>query len=126
MLKKFANFSKINIVESDAISYVKNHQNFDYIFADLWFNPEDGLEYYLQLNTIEKESHIKIDYWLETSLRQMKRRYLIELIKEQIEGVGPEAYESEEELPDRIFKSLYIATKSSNITSIDDIKELLK
>ena len=126
LLKKFANFSKIHIIENDAIYYVKNNHNFNYIFADLWFNPEDGLEYYLKLNSIEKESHIKIDYWLETSLKQMKRRYLIELIKEQLDGVGPEAYEAEEELPDRIFKTLYNDTKCLNIQSIKEIEELLK
>mgnify|MGYP003296181409 CR=1 FL=1 len=126
LFHNFKNANKIRIIEDDAIAYVRNNYKFDYIFADLWFNPEDGLEYYLKLNEIENKHSIKIDYWLETSLKQMKRRYLIELIKEQIDGVGPEAYESEEEIPDRIFKKLYLDTKNLEIKTIKDIKELLK
>lgn len=126
LFPNFKNANKIRIIEDDAINYVKNNNKFDYIFADLWFNPEDGLEYYLKLNEIENKQNIKIDYWLETSLKQMKRRYLIELIKEQIDGVGPEAYQSEEEIPDRIFKKLYLDTKNLEIKTIKDIKELLK
>lgn len=126
LFPNFKNANKIRIIEDDAITYVRNNYKFDYIFADLWFNPEDGLEYYLKLNEIERKQNIKIDYWLETSLKQMKRRYLIELIKEQIDGVGPEAYQSEEEIPDRIFKKLYLDTKNLEIKTIKDIKELLK
>lgn len=122
----FENKNKIKIVEGDAIEYIEKNQIFDYFYADLWFNPEDGLEYYLKLNDIEQSNNIKIDYWLETSLKQMKRRYLIELIKEQLDGVGPEAYESEEEIPDRIFKKLYLDTKDTIINSIEDIRKLLK
>ncbi|MCQ2087508.1 MAG: methyltransferase [Bacilli bacterium] len=125
LLPKFENKTKIRIVNDDAISYIVRNNKFDYIYADLWFNPEDGLEYYLRLNKIELENDIEIDYWLETSLKQMKRRYLIELIKEQLEGVGPEAYQSEEELPDRIFKILYKETKDLTIKNIKDIRKLL-
>lgn len=125
LLPKFENKSKIKIIHDDAINYVDTNHNFDYIYADLWFNPEDGLEYYLKLNKIEKKSHITIDYWLETSLKQMKRRYLIELIKEQIDGISADAYQSEEEISDRIFKLLYNETKDLTIKSFKDIRELL-
>ena len=122
----FKNSNKIKIIDGDAVDYVRNNSRFDYIFADLWFNPEDGLEYYLKLNDIENKNNIKIDYWLETSLKQMKRRYLIELVNEQLNGVGPEAYQSEEELPDRIFKKLYLDTKNVEINTIEDVRKLLK
>lgn len=122
----FKNSNKIRVIEGDAIDYVRNNFRFDYIFADLWFNPEDGLEYYLKLNEIEIKNNIKIDYWLETSLKQMKRRYLIELINEQLNGAGPEAYQSEEEIPDRIFKKLYLDTKDLEINTIEDVRKLLR
>ena len=99
---------------------------YDYIFADLWFDAEDGLEYYLKLSEIEKKNNIKIDYWLETSLKQMRRRYLIELIKEQLEGSDETWYQSEKEIADRIFKTLYFQTKNTEIKSLEDIKELLQ
>ena len=122
----FPNKAKITIIEDDAINFVKHYFKYDYIFADLWFTPEDGLEYYLKLNDIEKKNNIKIDYWLETSLKQMKRRYLIELIKEQLEGSDESWYQSEKEIEDRIFKRLYLDTKDIVINNIDGIRNLLK
>ena len=122
----FPNKTKITIIEDDAINFVKHYFKYDYIFADLWFTPEDGLEYYLKLNDIEKKNNIKIDYWLETSLKQMKRRYLIELIKEQLEGSDETWYQSEKEIEDRIFKRLYLDTKDIVINNIEGIRNLLK
>lgn len=126
LLPLFPNKAKITIIEDDAINFVKHYFKYDYIFADLWFDAEDGLEYYLKLSEIESKNNTKIDYWLETSLKQMKRRYLIELIKEQIEGSDETWYQSEQEISDRIFKTLYFQTKNIEIKSYDDIKELLQ
>ena len=126
LLPLFTEKTKITIIEDDAINFVKHYFKYDYIFADLWFDAEDGLEYYLKLNEIENNNNIKIDYWLETSLKQMRRRYLIELIKEQLEGSDETWYQSEQEISDRIFKTLYFQTKNIEIKSYDDIKELLQ
>lgn len=126
LLPLFPNKAKITIIEDDAINFVKHYFKYDYIFADLWFTPEDGLEYYLKLNDIEKKNKIKIDYWLETSLKQMKRRYLIELIKEQLEGSDKSWYQEEKEIEDRIFKRLYLDTKDIVINNIEGIRNLLK
>lgn len=122
----FSQKTKITIIEDDAINFVNHYFKYDYIFADLWFDAEDGLEYYLKLSEIENKNGIKIDYWLETSLKQMRRRYLIELIKEQLEGSDETWYQSEKEISDRIFKTLYLQTKNIEIKSYDDIKELLQ
>ena len=126
LLPLFSNKAKITIIEDDAINFVKHYFKYDYIFADLWFDAEDGLEYYLKLSEIEKKNNIEIDYWLETSLKQMRRRYLIELIKEQLEGSDETWYQSEKEISDRIFKTLYLQTKNIEIKSLEDIKELLQ
>ena len=126
LLPLFSNKTKITIIEDDAINSVKHYYKYDYIFADLWFDAEDGLEYYLKLSEIEKKNNIKIDYWLETSLKQMRRRYLIELIKEQLEGSDETWYQSEKEISDRIFKTLYLQAKNVEIKSYEDIKELLQ
>ena len=126
LLPLFSNKAKIIIIEDDAVNFVKHYYNYDYIFADLWFDAEDGLEYYLKLSEIEKNNNIKIDYWLETALKQMRRRYLIELIKEQLEGSDDTWYQSEKEIADRIFETLYLQTKNTEIKSLEDIKELLQ
>ena len=126
LLPLFPNKAKVTIIEDDAINFVKHYYKYDYIFADLWFDAEDGLEYYLKLSEIEKKNNIKIDYWLETSLKQMRRRYLIELIKEQLEGSDETWYQSEKDISDRIFKTLYFQTKNTEIKSLEDIKELLQ
>ena len=126
LLPLFSNKAKITIIEDDAINFAKHYYKYDYIFADLWFDAEDGLEYYLKLSEIEKKNNIKIDYWLETSLKQMRRRYLIELIKEQLEGSDETWYQSEKEISDRIFKTLYLQAKNVEIKSYEDIKELLQ
>ena len=126
LLPLFPNKAKVTIIEDDAVNFVKHYYKYDYIFADLWFDAEDGLEYYLKLSEIEKKNNIKIDYWLETSLKQMRRRYLIELIKEQLEGSDETWYQSEKEISDRIFKTLYLQTKNTEIKSLEDIKELLQ
>jgi len=117
---------KIKIVEDDAVKFVEQFHRYDYIFADLWFTPEDGIEYYLKLNKIENKYKIKIHYWLEASLKQMKKRYLIELINEAINGANDQNYVSKETLEDRIFRELYLETKNITISSLDDIKELIK
>ncbi|MCR5309096.1 MAG: hypothetical protein K6E21_03195 [Bacilli bacterium] len=125
LLPLFKEKAKITIIEDDAINFIKHYNKYDYIFADLWFTPEDGLEYYLKLSEIEKENNIKIDYWLETSLKQMRRRYLLELVKEQLEGSDETWYQSEKDLTDKIFKTLYYQTKNVEINSLQDIKDLL-
>jgi len=118
--------NKVKIICDDAISFLNTNHDFDYIFADLWFNPEDGLEKYMKLKEIQNKYDLEMDYWLETSLKQMKRRYLIELINEQINGSAEANYLNEETAPDRIFKKLYNETKNYKIRTINDIRELLK
>ena len=125
LLPLFKEKAKITIIEDDAINFVKHYNKYDYVFADLWFTPEDGLEYYLKLSEIERQNNIKIDYWLETSLKQMRRRYLIELIKEQLDGSDETWDQSEKDLTDRIFKTLYFQTRDIEIKSLNDIKDLL-
>lgn len=117
---------KVKIIHADALKFMETVRDFDYIYADLWFNPEDGLLPYLTLCKLAKKNNIKIEYWLEESLKQMRRRYLIELINEQINGSDESNYQSEETDSDKIFKVLYNETKNIEIKNIEDIRRLLK
>ena len=117
---------KYKIIEEDALKFIDKNNDYNYIFADLWFTPEDGVEYLLKLEKIEKSKNIKIYYWLEQSLRQMKRRYMIELINESLKGFSNHNYVSKESVEDRVFRELYYQTKNKIISSFDEIKELLK
>lgn len=118
--------SKIKIIQDDAINYLENNHNFDYIFADLWFTPEDGLPLYLNLKKIENKYNLRMRYWLEKSLKQMRNRYLIELINEQLNGATKEDYLSVRTPEDLIFNRLYFETQNLVIKSFSDIEELLK
>ena len=66
----FPNKAKIKIIKDDAINYIRKNNKFDYIFADLWHSPEDGLSLFVSLKRINKN----IDCWLETSMYALLRR----------------------------------------------------
>ena len=53
----FPNKEKIEIIKGDAVEYASKKQKeaaYDYIFADLWHDPEDGLPLFVALKKINK------------------------------------------------------------------------
>ena len=88
ILPLFPHKEKITILKGDAIEYLaKNKLHYNYIFADLWHNPEDGLPIYLKLKEIEKRYTFgKFQYWLEKSLLAMLRRCLLTVYEESLQG----------------------------------------
>ena len=85
----FPRKEKIRIIEDDAIKYLQKTEkkpSFDYIFADLWHNPEDGLPLFVALKNINPN----IDCWLETSMYALLRRCMITLLEEQLSNYGRE------------------------------------
>ena len=117
----FVNKSKITIIKDDAIKYVSKNNKYDYIFADLWHTPEDGLDLFIQLKRINKD----IDCWLETSLKAMLRRCMITLIEESLEGLGDSNYQKAKTSTDRVINSYYQKTKNLVINNEDDLLNLL-
>ena len=117
----FKNKEKIKIVEDDAINYVRKQNEFDYIFADLWHSPEDGLSLFVQLKRISRN----IDCWLEVSMYALLRRCMISLIEENTLGYGEENYKFSKTYTDKVINKYYQKTKSLTINNDEDLNKLL-
>ena len=61
---------KIKIVEEDALAYGARltSADADYVFADIWHDPSDGLPLYGKLKTLEKPG-VEYDYWIEDTMK---------------------------------------------------------
>ena len=122
LLPKFNNQNKIKIVKDDAIYFVSNNHKYDYIFADLWHNPEDGLSLFLKLKAINKN----IDCWLETSLIALLRRCMLTLLEETVNGSKEEDYKFAKTSTDKVINKYYQKTKNLTISEVSDLDHLLK
>ena len=121
ILPSFKNKEKIKIVEDDAINFVKKNNKFDFIFADLWHSPEDGLSLFVQLKRINK----KIDCWLEESMYALLRRCMISLIEENTLGYGEDNYKFSKTYTDRVINKYYQKTKNLTLNTDEDLNKLL-
>lgn len=116
----FPSKNKITIIKDDAIKY-QPKQKFDYIFADLWHTPEDGIELFVKL----KKKYTHVDCWLETSMYALLRRCMITLIEESLEGLNDDAYQHAKTATDRIINRYYEKTKKLVIDNEDKLNNLL-
>ena len=121
ILPSFKSKEKIKIIEDDAINYVRKNSRFDYIFADLWHSPEDGLSLFIQLKRINKN----IDCWLEVSMYALLRRCMISLIEENTLGYGEENYKFSRTYTDKVINKYYQKTKNLTLNSDEDLEKLL-
>ena len=121
LLPQFINKNKIKIIEDDAIKYLTKNNKYDYIFADLWHAPEDGLSLFVQLKRINKN----IDCWLEVSLYQMLRRCMITLLEENLQGYKEEDYRFARNYTDKVINKYYQKTKNLVINNENDLSNLL-
>ena len=122
LFPSFPHKDKISIIKDDAIKYAQNNKKYDYKFADLWHNPEDGLDLFIKLKAID----MGIDCWLETSLIALLRRCMITLIEESLEGLDDNAYKHARTATDRVINKYYQKTKNLIINNEDDLRKLLK
>lgn len=72
LLPCFSHKEKIEIVQADAFEFAEKEapaRNFDYIFADIWHDPSDGVDAYKRFKSLE---HLcpdtSFDYWIEKTL----------------------------------------------------------
>ena len=133
ILKQFNHPEKIHVIEMDALEYLKGlTKTFDYAFIDIWHNPVDGLPYYINFQKRSNKLPKDTDYWLETSLIDMLRRYYLTIIEESLAGYSDKDYEYERSLSDKIINAIYYATKNTLISKSEDVdlilddKELIK
>ena len=73
LLPLFPNKEKIEIVCADAFEFAAKEapkRNFNYIFADIWHDPTDGVEAYLKFKLYEHLCpNTRFDYWIEKTLK---------------------------------------------------------
>ena len=117
----FINKNKIKIIHDDAINYVKRNQKYDYIFADLWHSPEDGLPLFVSLKSINKN----IDCWLETSMYALLRRCMITLLEEALMNYQDDNYKFAKTYTDKVINKYYHKTKNLILEKDEDLASLL-
>lgn len=129
ILPTFEFKDKIHIIEADAIDYTrKNNLSdlYDYLFIDIWHNPEDGLPLYLKFKRLLKNEKLVVSYWLEKSILAMYRRCLLTIIEENMMGYTKKNYLKSENEYDDIINELYFKTENVKFSSIDEIKRFLQ
>ena len=120
----FPNKNKIKIIKDDAVKFVQKSQKspqFDYIFADLWHDPEDGLPLFVEL----KKANKNIDCWLEVSMCALLRRCMITLIEETLNGAKEEDYRFAKNYTDKVINLFYQKTKNLSLERLGDLNKLL-
>ena len=119
----FPKKEKIKIIQGDAISYTNKQKDtgYEYIFADLWHDPEDGLELFVKLKNIDE----KIDCWLNTSMYALLRRCMITLLEEQLNGYQEDAYKFFKTYTDKVINVYYQKTKNLHLEKDEDLNSLL-
>ena len=123
----FPHKEKINIIYDDAIKYLaNNNKKYDYIFSDIWHNVADGEGLYLKLKANEnKYPDTEFDYWIETSILSMLRRQTTTVIEEVLNGSTEKDYLKAKNENDKIINKIYFYLKDKEITSFEDIINLL-
>ncbi len=128
----FPNFphkEKIKVIHDDAFKYLEKNKNnhiHDYVFSDIWHNPEDGLPLFNKIVKYEKSYNVPFDYWLFESIIAMARRCLVTIMMEHFEGFTDLNYRRAENDIDRMINELYFKTKEVNLNSIEDIDRFLR
>ena len=73
LLPNFVNKEKIEIVRADAFEFAERvapERDFDYIFADIWHDPSDGVDCYKRFKSLEPLCpNTKFGYWIEKTLK---------------------------------------------------------
>lgn len=73
LLPMFPNREKIHVVCRDAFDYAENtapSEKFDFVFADTWHDPSDGVEMYKKFKSLELLCRdTEFMYWIEATLK---------------------------------------------------------
>lgn len=92
LLPQYPDRDKIKVICDDAFRFAKEEVSkacYDFIFADTWHDPSDGVEMYQKFKECEKYSpHSKYMYWIEYTLK-----YYMSLDKNSIEDTADILYD---------------------------------
>lgn len=130
ILPQFKNKDKINIIEVDAIDYLKNTDlsSFDYVNVDIWRDTLDMLPLYLPCLVVEANyPDVNFSYWLEPTLKDLFRKCLLE----QFSGYASdrsELFEYANVIAKDILDNTDINTKQDlkDLIKLDDMREVLR
>jgi hypothetical protein len=127
ILPQFEYKDKIEIINDDAFNFMKKMKSYsiNYAFIDLWHNVDDGISLYIH-SLHEELDNITYSYWIEPSFIAYIRRNLLTLIDEQADNADSSNYINEENYDDHIINELYKVTKNLNISSYEELHDLLK
>ncbi len=68
ILPQLPHREKLRVVCEDAFSFAAKKPKFDFVFADIWHDPSDGVEAYLHLKMLERPD-VEYAYWIEKTLK---------------------------------------------------------
>ena len=121
---------KLILIEGDALRYARScpKGKYDYLFADIYHDAQDGLPLYIALKRCEGAAKSS-EYWIEDDLLVYFRRYLIAYLLEQADpkssGKGDGPYLEGSDFPSRLFRAIHFALKDRAIESESDVSYLL-
>ena len=130
LLPRFPKKEKIVLIEDDAIEFASRQGkgSYDFLFADIYHDAEDGLPLYLKLRQTEGAAK-ENSYWIEGDLLVYLRRYFVAFLEEQsdpeIKSKGEEAYPKGESFQDALFRAIYLNCQEKELNSVEDLSEFL-
>ena len=122
ILPQFDHSEKINIIKGDAIKYFEELEDgaFDYCFADIWQNPEDGINDYLALKLRgNKFKKMECSYWIEESFIGYLEEHMAAVI--QYSCLGDDDSEMMKNIGYSVMKKL---TENEEIKYPEDIQDM--
>ena len=128
LLMHFPHIEKIHIIQDDAFNYLRNNnvdELYDYLYADIWHNAEDGLPLFIRFYDLLKDKKVKVEYWLIESIIAMLRRCLLTVIEESLNGANDSNYQRSKNEYDKIINHLYFKTKNLRFNSYQEILDIL-
>ncbi len=129
LLDLFPHKEKIEIVLDDAYDYLDklSDNDYNYAFIDIYHNVGDGFPLYVKFKPYEKKfPSIKFDYWIETSLTAMLRRYILTLYEEKvIYHYTDKDYMRAKNDDDRFINKLFFYLKDFEFKSYNEFHDFL-
>lgn len=68
ILPQFPCREKIRVICDDAFVYAAQKHRHDFVFADIWHDPSDGIEAYLKFRALERPD-VRYAYWIEDTIK---------------------------------------------------------
>jgi hypothetical protein len=108
---------KLHIEKADALEFARRHRDhaYDYLFADIYHDAEDGLPLYIALKQNEGAAKTS-DYWIEGDLLVYLRRYVIAYLNEQLDpeilAFGDRQYKESKSAESKIYALVHKSLKN--------------